>query len=76
MVRSFTEKVASDSRLDNLLLKLAAFKSETRNDLTTRLSPFRKDMTSKIKPSHTVEAPAKNVMSAGIADSQPIAQNV
>ena len=55
-----------------IMQKRAAFERSKNNKLNTRLTPFRNDISSKLKPKFTVEAPAKNVVSTGKADSGPI----
>jgi hypothetical protein len=52
--------------------KKAEFESHNTPKLNARLTPFRKDLSSKLKPKFTIEAPAKNVVSTGVADSGPI----
>jgi hypothetical protein len=66
---------ARNIMISAFIQKLAAFNREPKT-LTTRLSPFRGDMAGKKKmfPPFQVEAPAKNVVSAGVSDQGPISQ--
>ena len=63
MLASFLESISSDAE------KLAKFQVGNTPKLNRRLTPFRNDISKKLKPKFTIEAPAKNVVSTGKADS-------
>ena len=59
------EKTAGDIMLMSMKAKLAAFKSNTDPSMRVGVSPFKKQITSKLKPPFRIEAPAVNTIRTG-----------